>query len=103
MPASLAWTQLAREDLLDIYLRIATDSERAAEQVYDRIEARAKTLVGQPRMGVRRPELGRRLRAINSLPYLILYETTPDLDVGPIDQVTIIRVLHGRRDLQNLL
>jgi len=36
-------------------------------------------------------------------PYLILYETRPDTDDGPVDEVEIVRVVDGRRDLQNLI
>ncbi len=35
-------------------------------------------------------------------PYLILFETHPDTDDGPMDRVEIIRVVDGRRDLTNL-
>lgn len=32
-------------------------------------------------------------------PYLMLYETHPDDDEGPVDVVPIVRVVDGRRDL----
>jgi hypothetical protein len=32
-------------------------------------------------------------------PYLILFETRPDTDEGQVDQVEIVRVVDGRRDL----
>jgi len=32
-------------------------------------------------------------------PYLILFETHPDTDDGPVDWVEIVRVVDGRRDL----
>jgi toxin ParE1/3/4 len=35
-------------------------------------------------------------------PYLILYETHPDSDDGGIDQVEIVRIVDGRRNLKNL-
>ena len=31
--------------------------------------------------------------------YLLLYETHPDTDDGPVDSVEIVRVVNGRRDL----
>jgi toxin ParE1/3/4 len=34
--------------------------------------------------------------------YLILYETHPDTDEGPVEAVEIVRVVHGRRDLRSL-
>jgi len=34
--------------------------------------------------------------------YLVLYETHPDTDEGPLDAVEIVRVIDGRRDLPTL-
>jgi hypothetical protein len=35
-------------------------------------------------------------------PYLILYETHPDTDQGKLDAVEIVRIVDGRRNLNNL-
>jgi len=35
--------------------------------------------------------------------YLILYETQPDTEEGPIEAVEIVRIVDGRRNLKNLL
>jgi len=35
-------------------------------------------------------------------PYLILYETHPDADEGPVEEVEIVPVVDGRRDLESL-
>jgi len=35
-------------------------------------------------------------------PFVILYETRPDTDDGPIDTVEIVGVVDGRRDLSAL-
>jgi toxin ParE1/3/4 len=35
-------------------------------------------------------------------PYLILFETHPDSDEGPVDEVEIVRIVDGRRDLTSL-
>ncbi len=32
-------------------------------------------------------------------PYLVLYQTHPDADEGPVDAVEIVRVVNGRHDL----
>ena len=34
--------------------------------------------------------------------YLILFETHPDTDDGPIDHIEIVRDVDGRRDLTSL-
>ena len=55
------------------------------------------------------PGLGRvaptfdRPRVLVEGPYLILFETHPDTDEGPIDRVEIVRVVDGRRDLPNVI
>jgi toxin ParE1/3/4 len=35
-------------------------------------------------------------------PYLILYRLDPDHPVGPVEEVEIVRVVDGRRDLKEL-
>jgi toxin ParE1/3/4 len=100
--ADVVWSPLARADLLDIYLTIAVEQPKAAERYFDRIEAKAKLLAGQPRMGVRRPDIRRSTRMLVEAPYIILYEVVPDTDEGPVHMVEIVRVVDGRRDLQSL-
>ena len=63
------------------------------------MESKVDLLVGHPRLGVRRPEIQRSVRILMEGPYLILYETHPDTDEGPIERVEIVRVVDGRRDL----
>jgi toxin ParE1/3/4 len=103
MKPTVLWTPQAREDLLDIYLTIGLDNPGAAERFYSAIEARTKRLASQPRIGPRRPEIRPQARVLVERPYLILYETHPDTDDGPITEVEIVRILHGRRDLPSLL
>jgi toxin ParE1/3/4 len=35
-------------------------------------------------------------------PYLILFKTRPDTNEDPVDEVEIVRVVDGRRDLTRL-
>jgi toxin ParE1/3/4 len=35
-------------------------------------------------------------------PYLILFETHPNTGEGPVEEVEIVRVVDGRRDLTSL-
>ncbi len=102
MGVPLQWSKQAREDLLEIYVVIGLENPRAAERIYDRIEHRAEILSEQPRLGPRRSHIRPSMRVLVDNPYLILYETTPDTDSGPVEQVEIVRVVDGRRDLGNL-
>jgi toxin ParE1/3/4 len=103
MKPTVLWTPQAREDFLDIYRTIGLDNPGAAERFYFAMEARTKRLASQPRIGPRRPEIRPQARVLVERPYLILYETHPDTDDGPITEVEIVRILHGRRDLPSLL
>jgi toxin ParE1/3/4 len=66
------------------------------------MEEKATLLVRYPRLGVRRPEIATAARMLVEGVYLLLYETYPDSDDGPVDEVEIVRVVHGHRDLANL-
>lgn len=99
MAARLIWHPQAREDLLQIYALIGLDDPLAAERLYDAVEARADALAAYPRLGPRRHDIRSGTRVLVEGPYLILYETHPDTDDGPIDEVEVVRVVDGRRDL----
>lgn len=98
----LLWTPQAREDLLDIYVTIGLDNPSAAERVYSAIEEKAILLLGYPRLGVRRAEIAPAARMLVEGVYLLLYETHPDSDDGPVDEIEIVRVVHGHRDLSHV-
>ena len=66
------------------------------------MESKAALLVRHPRLGVRRPEIQGPARILIEGAYLILYETHPDTDEGPVESVEIVRVVDGRRDLASL-
>jgi toxin ParE1/3/4 len=102
MTVEVIWSPQARRDLLDIYVIIALDNPAAAERLYTAIETKANALQDFPRLGRRRPEIRPTVRMLVEGPYLILFETRPDTDEGPVDQVEIVRVVDGRRDLTNL-
>ncbi|PTE09517.1 type II toxin-antitoxin system RelE/ParE family toxin [Mesorhizobium helmanticense] len=102
MAVKIVWSPAARTDLIDIYVTIGCENIRAADRYYDRIEARAMQLADQPRMGLRRPDIRRSARMLVEAPFVLLYETSPDTDEGPVERVEIIRVVDGRRDLNRL-
>jgi toxin ParE1/3/4 len=99
MRVELLWTPQAREDLLEIYIAIGLDNADAAERLYTAMESKVNLLVNHPRLGVRRPEIHSSTRILLEGSYLLLYETHPDTDDGPIESVEIVRVVDGRRDL----
>ena len=102
MPVDLVWTRQAREDLIEIYTYIGLENPSAAERIFDAIQAKVELLVEYPRIGVRRPDIRPSTRMLIEGPYLILYETHPDNDEGPIAQTEIVRIVDGRRNLKNL-
>ncbi|MFZ1085477.1 MAG: type II toxin-antitoxin system RelE/ParE family toxin [Terracidiphilus sp.] len=102
MSVNLVWTRHAREDLIEIYTYIGCDNPSAAERIFDAVQVKAELLVDYPRLGVRRPEIRPSTRMLVEGPYLILYETHPDQDEGSIDEVEIVRIVDGRRNLKNL-
>ena len=93
---------LARQGMLDHYLAIGAENRRAAERIYDRIELRSLQFMDHPRMGPRRPDIRPSTRVLVEAPFLILYETSPDRDEGPVVTGEIVRVIDGRRDLERL-
>ncbi len=103
MPVDLVWTPQACEDLIEIYTYIGLENPSAAERVFDAIQAKAELIIEYPRIGVRRADIRPSTRMLVEGPYLILYETHPDVDEGRIDEAEIVRVIDGRRNLKNLL
>jgi len=93
MPQALA-------DVRDIYVQIGLAQPRAAERFFDSFERKARLLIDQPRMGVRRPDIRSSVRIVVETPFLMLYETVPDTDDGAVEIIRIVRVLDGRRDLR---
>jgi toxin ParE1/3/4 len=102
MSVSLIWNPDAQEDLMEIYFPVALKNRSAADRLYRSIKERALLLTEHPRLGQRRPELAPQARVLVCGSYLILYETHPDTDEGDIDQVELVRVVHGSRDLSRV-
>jgi toxin ParE1/3/4 len=86
----------AAEDLLDIWLFIARYSVAAADKFLDRIEERCRMLVAFPEIGAVREDIGPGVRVLTVDRYLVLYRARRD-------RVDIVRVLHGARDISDLL
>ncbi len=91
---SLKFFPEARRDLTRIWLSIADHSERSADRIVDDIKVRMTRLVDFPESGALRAGLlgGCRLLVIRR--YLVLYRHERALD-----EVQVLRVLEGERDL----
>jgi toxin ParE1/3/4 len=92
----------ADRDLEDIWLTIAADDPPTATRIVRAIGAMIDGLAKHPRLGPRRPDIRSAVRMLVEGPYVILFETRPDTDEGPIDEVDIVRVVDGRRELTKL-
>ena len=96
MKARVERTPQVAVDLDEIWLAIAADNERAADRVLSRIVEAAYRLGEFPEMGQARSELRLGLRGWTVGEYVIFYSFEPDV-------VTILRVVHGTRELGDLL
>ncbi|MGB9496167.1 MAG: type II toxin-antitoxin system RelE/ParE family toxin [Azonexus sp.] len=90
---SLRFSASAENDLLEAWLYVAEDSLDAADRLVDQIEAEARMLVLQPKMGRARDELATGLRSWpTSMPYTVFY-------FADAQGIVVARVLHYARDL----
>ena len=100
MRASVQFTPRATEDLDTIWWFIAQDNQDAADRVEAEIVATCLRLAKNPRMGTRRQDLTllqvRFWTVTKFSNYVIVYfpETVP---------MQVVAVLHGKRDLQEVL
>ncbi len=94
--ATVNFAQSAQVDLLEAWLFIAEENLNAADRVLDTIEQEAETLASQPLMGRSRPDLAEGICSWpTSTPYILFYLAEPD-------GITVVRVLHHARDIQNV-
>ena len=97
MSATFVFTEEAENQLLDIIDHISAESEEAAVRVRQAIHDAASRLAGTPEMGHTRGDLTRRpVKLWNVFSYLLVY----DPESKPL---TVIAVLHGARDVEQLL
>jgi toxin ParE1/3/4 len=86
---------IAADDLAEIWAYIAEDSSKAATTFVSAIEGKFTALLEFPGIGSTRDQLAPGLRALPYKTYVIYYTAT-DADV------TIVRVVHGARDVRAL-
>jgi len=96
-PASLS--HRARQDLIEAVRWIAADNPTAARGLRDAVEKAARQIGHHPLCGMLRPDLADenyRFLVLTGFPYVLVYT---ERRVPPV----ILRVLHGARDLADLL
>ena len=95
--AEVRWSLTASDDLQELENFIARDSALHAINFIDRIVESAERLQKSPQLGRAVPEFGRTdLREVIFNGYRIVY-------LFRNDAVTILRVVHGARDLAQLV
>ncbi len=85
----------ALADLEEIYDYIAEDNPTAAGTFVAELRERCGVLAEQPLIGRERPELHPDLRGFPMGRYVIFYRVLTD-------EVEIVTVIHGARDIENL-
>ena len=88
-------TPRALADLDDIWMHIALDNPAAADRLIDKIGGRNGKLAEHPRLGPARPEIAPNARMLVIGDYLVLYRVNAN-------DVNIVRVIHGARQLAGL-
>jgi toxin ParE1/3/4 len=87
----------AEADLEEIWLSIAMDKPRAADRQIQKILTRIDRLRNFPEIGTVRLDLGLSIRLLVEPPYVMPYR------FDAVSKIEIIRVLHGARDLPELI
>lgn len=86
----------AARDLAHLVDYIAFDNAAAAQGVYAALVRAAERLIDFPALGRTGRLAGTRELTVPNLPYMIVYETEPDI-------VTILAIFHTSRDLAQAL
>ena len=89
------FTRQAEQDLADLAAFIAEDDPTAAVGVLNQIETKCALLSQYPEAGRSREDLFPRLRSYPAGSYTIFYRILED-------EVQILRVLHGSRDVDHV-
>jgi toxin ParE1/3/4 len=92
----LTLTPLAEQDLEAIGDYIAADNPTRAVSFIRELRAQCQRIAANPPGYRLRPELGDDIRSCAHGTYVIFFVATPE-------EVTIIRVLHGARDIPAIL
>ena len=88
----IVFTELAEDDLIDIWVNIAVGNEAAADRLVNEIHALACKLVEFPKLGRAADHLRAGARLFVHCDYLVVYRP---MESG----IAVLRVTHGARDL----
>ena len=94
--AQVIRTPLANEDVIGIWDYIASDNVTAADKLVRQIDDVYEQLARNPKIGSKQEQYGLGMRAFAVGNYIIFYH---EIDDG----IEIYRVLHGARNLDELL
>ena len=93
--ARVTVTPRAETDLEEIWLTLALENPSAADKLLRRIASKLERLAEFPEMGSSRPEVAPSAKILVEGNYLILYEPAGN-------DIEVVRVVHGARDLRDL-
>ena len=94
-----AFTLRSGRELASAARWIATDNPSAARALRDAVYDAAERLARHPELGRVRPDVAKapyRILVLTGFPYLIVYDPTPT-------PPRIVRIVHGARDLPDVL
>lgn len=95
--ATVIWSDIATDDLRDIYNYIAQNSIQYAENTFARITNRTRALASHPRMGRMVPEFEKDMvRELIEGDYRVIYRLESE------ELISISRIWHSSRPLTNL-
>ena len=89
-------TERAQSDLDEAWAYLAERNEAAADRLIDGVLQKARLHAELPLMGRPRNDLRPGLRSFVVHPYTIFYRPAGDT-------IEVVRVLHGRRDIETLM
>jgi len=85
----------AIDDLMDIWLYIASDSIRNADRFIDFLYEKCSCLCDTPKIGRKRPELLPGIRCLPVKRHLVFYRVTEEA-------IEVARIVSGYRDIASL-
>ncbi len=98
---TVVWTPQAELDVVTPYASLYVHNPLAAERVASRIEQKVLLLARHPKLGVERADVRPALRMLSAPPYLIFYVMVPG-EGDETEEVHLLRIIDGRRDLSDM-